>query len=316
MRRLSHRAFVGAVIALSALLDATAGEAGRVHWPTATAGDRDAPHDPIAGVRWNSEGWVLVGTAAPARMALEDLEALLAVRPDDAALHARRAVVLRVLQQFDAARTELTRALAADPHVEDDADVALTRAYLIARDGQYEEAVRAARRALPRLQGNDDARGQIVLEVARWSMARGPAGVDDAIVILRELAGPTASAAIARAMLSLALHRRGRDDEAREVARGADLPSPYASTSLRAGGLIDGETDAAVGTAYVFAGRGREAIAFLARASTRAPAAWRPSIVATLSEAQRAAPGTAANPAALVPDRLVRDESGLFRIQP
>ena len=193
--------------------------AGRAHWPAATTG-HDAPVDPIQGVRWNSEGWVLNGTAAPAMISMGEVDNMLAVRADDAALHGARAVVLRVLRRFDESQRELVRAVALDPRVLDDPDVSLTKAYLAAREGHYADAVATARHALPRLDGADEMRGQIVLEVVRWSMARGPEGLDDAISLLREMTGPTAAAAMARATLCLALHRRGRDDEAREVARG------------------------------------------------------------------------------------------------
>ena len=262
--------------------------AGRVHWPAAGPG-HDAPVDPIQGVRWNNEGWVLIGTAAPAQIALSDLDGMLAVRPESAALHGDRAVVLRVLQRFDEARAELARTIALDPRVTDDPDIALTDAYLAARSGHFDDAVTAARRALPRLDGSDELRGQLVLEIARWSMARGPDGLDDAVSLLREVSGPSASAAVARATLALALHRRGREDEAREVAQSADLPSPYTSTTLRPGAVIDGETDAALGTAYLLAGRGYQARTFLEAALDRAPHVWRASIEASLAEARRAA---------------------------
>jgi tetratricopeptide (TPR) repeat protein len=290
--------------ALALAASAGAAHAGTVHWPT-RAPSRDSRIDPIASVRWNTEGWVLTGTAAPAQMALGDVESLLAIHGgNDPLLHAQHAVVLRIVQRFDLARAELAAAMTRDPTVLDDPDVALTHAYLTARQGQYAEAVAIARRALPRLDGNDEARAQIVLEIARWSMARGSEGLDDAITLLREVSGPSAGAAVARATLTLALHRRGLEDEAREVARSADLPSAYASTALRPGALIDGETDAALGTAYVLAGRGREAIAWLARAVSRSPRVWRASLEATLAEAQRAhaiapSPPEAPRPAAM-----------------
>jgi hypothetical protein len=177
-------------------------QAGNVHWPS-IAPSRDSRADPIASVRWNTEGWVLAGTAAPAHMALNEVDSLLAIRGDDSLLHAQRAVVLRVVQRFDQARAEITSAIARDPTVLDDPDVALTHAYLTARAGQWAEAVAIARRAVPRLEGNEEARAQIVVEIARWSMARGPEGLDDAIGLLREVTGPSAAAAVARATLAL-----------------------------------------------------------------------------------------------------------------
>ncbi|MEI8254602.1 MAG: tetratricopeptide repeat protein [Deltaproteobacteria bacterium] len=273
--------------------------AGHVHWPAATT-PQNASYDPIAGVRWSVEGWVALGTGAPAHVALTDVDAQIASRPDDAALHAQRAVVLRVLQRFEEATRELAGAIARDAHVTDDPDVALTDAYLAARAGRFDDAVRSARHAMPRLDGSEDLREQLVLEVARWSMARGPDGVDDAIALLREMTGPGASAAVARATLSLALHRRGRVDEAREVARSAELPSPYASTMPRPGALVDGEIDAAVGTAYLLAGRGPEAVTFLERALGHVTRVWRTSIEASLAEARRT-PGHAATARTTLP---------------
>jgi hypothetical protein len=274
------------VFAMSLLVSASA-FAGRVHWPAAGPG-RDTPLDPISSVRWNVEGWVVTGTAAPAQMALQEVEEMLAAQPANAMLHADKAVVLRVIQRFDDAQRELQRAIASDAHVLDDPDVTLTQAYLEARGSHWAEAVQIARRALPRLEGPDEVRGPVVIEVARWSMARGVDGVDDAIALLREVSGPSAAASLARATLSLALHRRGRDDEAREVARGAELPSPYTSTALHPGGLVDGEADAAIGTAYLLSGRGHDAIPFLTRAVARAPHVWHASLEASLAEAQRA----------------------------
>ncbi len=285
------RAVVAGLVAVSALMCRETAWAGHVHWPAATA-LHNGRYDPIAAVRWSVEGWVLIGTGAPAQIALSDVDALLASRPNDPTLHAQRAVILRVLQRFEESSRELASAIARDAHVIDDADVALTQAYLAARGGQFAEAVQSARRALPRLDGSEELRGQLVLEIARWSMARGPDGLDEAIALLREMTGPSAAAAMARATLCLALHRRGHDDEAREVARGADLPSPYSSTVPRPGALVDGEIDAAIGTAYLLAGRGLEAVGFLERAIARTSRVWRTSLEASLADAHRA-PGSA-----------------------
>lgn len=283
-----HRTTVAALIALGILLGRGVATAGHVRWPETTA-PHDARTDPIADVRWNVQGWVSQGTGVPAQRALLELDAMLALRADDPSLHAQRAVALRSLQRFEESTRDLARAVALDPHVTEDPDVALTSGYLAARAGRFVDAVRSARHALPRLEGSDELRGVLVLEVARWSMARGPDGLDDAIALLREMTGPGAAAAITRATLSLALHRRGLDDEAREVARGADLPSVYSPTDPRPGALVDGEIDAAIGTVYLLAGRGSEAIAFLDRALGHTPRVWRASLEGSIADAHRAA---------------------------
>jgi tetratricopeptide (TPR) repeat protein len=278
-------------LALAGLaLAAHAHASGGVEWPGATTSETEAA-DPLAPARWEVEmAWT---TASPMR--LEQLAERLAQQlrrtPDAATTLAARAVVLRALGRFDDARASLDRALARDPGVLADPDVALTHAYLLARGHRYAEAVAAARPAFARLGGRREAREELVLEVARWSMARGPEGLDDAIGLLRDLAALGPPAPMVRATLALALVRQGRIDEAREVARGGQLPAPYmGATQQRRGTVVPGEGDAAVGVALVLAGRGRDAVEPLARAAGTVPAPWRPGMADFLAQARRAAP--------------------------
>jgi Flp pilus assembly protein TadD len=195
-----------------------------------------------------------------------------------------------MLQRFDEAASVLER---AGPAALDDTDAALTKAYLLARAQQYEAAVAMARSAMPRLEGQAGVggrRAELAVEVARWSMARGPDGLPDAVAILREVAALGSPDSMTRATLALALAREGHADEAREVARTGALPSPYAGTSLfPRGALVAGEPDAAVGVALELAGRGREAVDPLSRASSSVPAPWRAQVNEALATARRAA---------------------------
>src|SRR5262249_27322015 len=155
-----------------------------------------------------------------------------------------------------------------------------------------EEAVVAARGVLPRLAATREARAELALEVARWSMARGPEGLSDALAILREVTALGPPDPMVRATLALALARDGRTDEAREVARGGLLPLAYAGASqTRRGSVLPGEGDAAVGVALWLAGRTREAVEPLARAAAAVPAPWRAQAAEALASARRAAPG-------------------------
>jgi Flp pilus assembly protein TadD len=270
---------LSAVVLLAAPL---AQAAGRARWPVPVG--QTGALDLLAPVRWESEpAWTSV---SPAR--LEYLLQQIESAPPPARL-AASAVLLRGLGRFDDARTALTRAVAADPTVLQDPDVALTHAYLLARAQRYAEAVAAARPVFPQLGGRADARTELALEVARWSMARGADGLAEALAVLRTVTALGPPEPMLRATLALALTRAGRLEEAREIARSGPLPPVSAALAAQQrGSLLPGEGDAAVGVALLLVGRGREAIEPLARAVGRVPAPWRASLDESLASARRA----------------------------
>jgi hypothetical protein len=273
-------AIVGAMLAASPSVARAAW-----NWPSADT-SAQAPGDLIASVRWGAEPWIATDVTTP-QNALAQIDALVAQPSPPPRLLAARSVVLRVLQRFDDARTSLDLAVARDPHVLDDPDVGLTAGYLAARQHQYDVAFARGRAALPRVEASDDERANLAIELARWSMARGPTGLTDAIAVLRE-ATFVSTRSMLRATLALAYSRAGRVDEAREVARGGQLPTPYeAIAEARRGGLLNSEADAALGTALLLTGRGHDAIDPLTRAAASSPAPWRASLNESLAAARR-----------------------------
>ena len=129
-------------VTLSLLLSAA--PAAAFDWPVRRADP--LPRDPIERLRWDHiNAWHA--------LSLPDLRLALA-RLDDAPESARslglRAVVLRLQRRDDEARAALRRALSLSPDraVLDDPDVALTAAWLAARDGDFAEAARLGRHAV------------------------------------------------------------------------------------------------------------------------------------------------------------------------
>ncbi len=263
-----------------------------VRWPTSAAINRN---DPIAALRWPAGGWTCVlsrdtvTTPRAAQTALTLLDRRVADRPSDARAHAYRAVALRLLARPDEARRAIDRALAIDATVTDDPDVGLTRAYLLANEGQLQQAVDVARRALPRLSGALDARLEASVEVARWSLQRGTDGVAPALSILRESAAVQPPDPTLRSTLAFALVLAGRQDEAREVARsgpvvttGSTAPRPLRGT------LVPDVVDAAAGVAVSLSDHAYDAAQILERTSsaTTVPASIRPALSSALQVAR------------------------------
>jgi len=280
-------------LAASLCLLLGAAPAAAFDWPVARA---DAPpRDPIERLRWDRiNAWHA--------LSLPDLRLALA-RLDDAPESARslglRAVVLRLQRRDDEARAALRRALSLSPDraVLDDPDVALTAAWLAARAGDFAEATRLGRHALSRMARPASLslahREALSLEVARWSMARGPDGLDDAIRILRAGASTAAASPLVRATVALALARGGHLDDARAAAAApiaAGLQGADAAAGLPSGATLPEEVSAAVGVALLLCDRPREAREALTVAAQGSPEVWRPFQRAQLAAAQRRAP--------------------------
>jgi hypothetical protein len=166
---------------------------------------------------------------------------------------------------LDEARAAIARARALDANSVSDPDVALTDAFLLARAGSYEAAVRAGQEVLPRLSGTLDTRVEATVEVARWSLLRGPSGVADALSLLRGAAAVQSSPSDAlRALLCLTLLLEQKVDEARFVARSGTLPviTTVATRPLR-GTLAPSLVDVAAAVALAYSGDGLSAIGLL-----------------------------------------------------
>lgn len=285
-------AMVVVSLGVSAIAPSPALAIDGVRWPTSAVINRN---DPIGALRWPIGGWTCVlsrdtvTTPRAAQTALTLLDRRVADRPNDARAHAYRAVALRLLARPDEARRAIDRAIALDATVVDDPDVGLTRAFLLANDGQYQQAVDAARRALPRLSGALDARLEASLEIARWSLQRGPDGVAPALAILRESAAVQPPDPTLRSTLAFTLVLAGRNDEAREVARsgpvviaGAAAPRPIRGT------LLPDVVDAAAGVAVSLSDHAYDAAQILERTSsaTNVPASIRPVLNSALQVAR------------------------------
>jgi tetratricopeptide (TPR) repeat protein len=261
-----------------------------VRWPSSAVATRT---DPIAALRWPNGGWTCVlsrdTVSAPraAQTALALLDRRVADNPRDARAHAARSVALRLLERSDEAQRALDRARAMDATVLDDPDVGLTHAFLLARSGQFEQAVAAARLVLPRLSGAIDARVEASVEVARWSLRRGQPGVAPALAILREAAAVQPPDAALRATLAFALALAGRSGEAREVARSGPVPAPGALRALR-GTIAPDVLDASVGVALSLSDHAYDAAPVLERASVAqgVPEAFRPALTSALQVAR------------------------------
>lgn len=281
------RALPTLVMALSALTT----QASALDWPARPAAvARDA--DPIAPVRWDAlSAWTSPGLPN-ARLILARLD----VSPDDRpSRHAMRAVLLRVLGREDDARRALQRAFDLSPDLSpcDDPDVALTAAWLAARHGDWAVAADMGQRALSRMTPQTTGREVLVLEVARWSMARGPEGLDRAAALLRGFIAVSPASPMVRATLALALARQGRTDDARALVMPArTLLEPFAGdwNTSAPDATVRGEGAAAVGVALTLAGRGREAVEPLARSVAQGLPAWRRFQETWLAQARRAGP--------------------------
>lgn len=263
-----------------------------VRWPTSAAINRN---DPIGALRWPVGGWTCVlsrdtvTTPRAAQTALTLLDRRVADRPTDARAYAYRAVALRLLARPDEARRSLDRAIALDATVVDDPDVGLTRAFLLANQGQFQQAVDAARRALPRLSGPLDARLEASIEVARWSLQRGADGVAPALAILRESAAVQPPDPTLRSTLAFTLVLAGRNDEAREVARSGPVVTAGAAAPRPARGtLLPDVVDAAAGVAVALSDHAYDATALLERTATatNVPASIRPALNSALQVAR------------------------------
>lgn len=266
-------------------LSAAPGRAAAIDWPVPAPESLD--DDPLREFRWDQVSeWY-----PPQRPNVRDALGRLDAAPRETARwHGARAVLLRLSQRESDARAEITRALALAPDraALDDPDVALTAGWLAARAGDFTAAFEYGRGALPRMPPLTCSRASLVLEIARWSMARGPDGLPGAIDLLRGFVALCPPPPLVRATLALALVRAGKLDEARGVAAPLRVTlEAYAGDGAPRGAVVQGEGPAAVGVALVLVGRGRDAIEPLTRATESVPASWRAFQQSQLALARR-----------------------------
>ncbi len=130
-------------------------------------------------------GWVAPHQAELALAAGDDAEKL---APGHAAPSALRARALVALRKPKEAQEALTRARQIDPRSLEDVASLLAAARALALAGKRDEARIAYSALLPRASSLPlAARAPVFLEAGLASMARGPAGIDEAVARFREL---------------------------------------------------------------------------------------------------------------------------------
>ncbi len=287
MRRFCH---VALALTLASTAVFSASRASAFDWPTGPRVERS--DDPLARFRWDR----LSAWRSTATNELRASLAALSAASQDAPSLAARAVILRLLRRDADAREALRHARAMSPErdVLDDPDVALTAAFLSAREGDFTAAASLGARALARMPppAPQDAlhREALALEISRWSMARGPDGLRDAELVLRAFASVSPASPALRATLALVLSREGRVDEARLLVaplRDTLRPTDGDDAEMPDGAVVRGEALAATGVALALVGRRRDAEAPLQRAVAEVPAPWRSSVASELAAARR-----------------------------
>jgi hypothetical protein len=275
------------VLAMSCLLAASTAQG--FDWPVPPRSESSL--DPIEALRWDRiSAW-----HAPAIPELRAALLRLDAAPDEGRAEALRAVVLRLMRREEEARAALRRALLRSPDgaVLDDPDVALTAAWLAARAGDFAQATRYGMHGLTRLPRvpvhGRAAREALAVEVARWAMAQGPSGLDDALRVLHTGVAEAAASALARATLVLALARAGRTDDARAVAipTAPTLERGEEAAALLPGATLPTEVSAAVGVTLLLGGRIQRVRPLLEEAAAGAPEPWRAFQRALLAQARR-----------------------------
>lgn len=240
----------------------------RADWPHAAPVAR---RDPARALRWTAlPHWIAPSPVLPR----EALAALDAAEVTPAVLQSR-ALVLRLLGRPDDAARALTDARARLGGGLDDPDAMLTAAWLDARRSSFTDAVPVARAAMVRLPATSEA---LTLTVARWSLARGPEGLQVAASLLEGLRVVGMSSPRAGALSVLVMAREGDEPGAQALAQslGAALAPPLAEPhpADRQDPAFPEQINA-VGVALLLAGRPAEAAPLLRRAAELTPPGWR-----------------------------------------
>lgn len=240
----------------------------RADWPHAAPITRE---DPARALRWTSlPAWIAPSPVLP-RAALAALDAA-EVTP---AVLQSRAMLLRLLGRPDDAARALDDARARLGGGLDDPDAMLTAAWLDARRSNFADAVLVARAAMVRLPASSEA---LTVTVARWSLARGPQGMEHAGALLEGLRVVGLSSPRAAALSVLLMARAGDEPGAQALAQslGPTLGPPLAEPhpADRQDPAFPEQINA-VGVALLLAGRPAEAAPLLRRAAELTPPGWR-----------------------------------------
>lgn len=198
----------------------------------------------------------LAGTSAMAEQALASAQEADHVLPGHAAPRVLQGRALEALGKLDEALAALEDGRSREPGALDDPLAMLAWARALARTGKRDRAAEAYRALLPRASSLSALeRSSAAIEAGLVSMARGPAGIDEAAAALREgvREAQDERRVVGVLALALALDRRGDADESRalltERAHG-DPRAPLATAQAK--GLLavaPGEAQALVGLA-------------------------------------------------------------------
>jgi tetratricopeptide (TPR) repeat protein len=163
----------------------------------------------------------LAGTSVMAQAALASAREADETLPGHGAPLVLEGRALSALGQFDEALAALRAGRDRDPGALDEPAALYAWARVLSRTGHVDEAAEAYRALLPRTAPLSAAeRSSAAVQAGLVLMARGPAGLDDAIAALREALreGQDEAQTVAAYALALALDRRGDADEARALA--------------------------------------------------------------------------------------------------
>jgi tetratricopeptide (TPR) repeat protein len=158
------------------------------------------------------------GGAEEAHEAVANADEAAAVFPGHAAPTVLRGRAFVALGQWREAARAIEEANAQDPHALDDPAALFAWARALGRVGRLADAEAALRTLLPRASALPPSeRGKAEIEAALLAEARGRAGLDEAIALLRQACRDAQDSlqAIAGIGLSLALDRAGEREESR-----------------------------------------------------------------------------------------------------
>jgi tetratricopeptide (TPR) repeat protein len=162
----------------------------------------------------------LAGGAAGASQVLSVADEADRAIPGRAAPSVLRGRALARLGRYVEAMAALKEARARDERALDDPAALLTWARVLARSGRAAEAADAYRALLPRAGTLTPAdRGAAAIEAGMLASARGPAGIEEAIAVLRQARqeAQDATQTVAVLALALALDRAGEREESRAL---------------------------------------------------------------------------------------------------
>src|SRR5579859_748665 len=174
----------------------------------------------------------LAGTTAMAEAALQSARQADTVLPGHAAPRVLEGRALAALGKLDQAAAAMREGKARDPAALEEPLALLAWARVLARTGDAAGAAEAYRALLPRASALSAAeRSSASIEAGFVAMARGAAGLDEAVAAFREGVREAQDEArvVAEDALALALDRRGDTDESRTLLADRSRGDPRAA---------------------------------------------------------------------------------------